>query len=176
MKLDEDVEIEKGELVNPISLIVRRVSGLYKTKKNTEMKWCGIQISLVGSSKRSSDSTKVNGNMGNLLLDHKLPDGTAANLIDPLNSRVLNGGYKSTVYAGLNAPPEHRRLWIEDPEGYVGCILYDNLGVDLLADNCLLTLLLLPCSIFSTRPSAARCRWSAWVLVPLGSFPGQRER
>ncbi|OWZ61948.1 hypothetical protein AYX14_06963 [Cryptococcus neoformans] len=56
--------------------------------------------------------------MGNLLLDHKLPDGTAANLVDPRNSRVLNRGYKSTVYAGLNAPLEHRHLWIEDPEGY----------------------------------------------------------
>ncbi|OWZ68698.1 hypothetical protein AYX14_05422 [Cryptococcus neoformans] len=56
--------------------------------------------------------------MGNLLPDHKLSDGTAANLVDPRNSRVLNGGYKSTVYAGLNCPPEHRRLWIEDPEGY----------------------------------------------------------
>lgn len=93
--------------------------------------------------------------MGNLLLDHKLPNGTAANLIDLLSSRVLNRGYKSMVYAGLNAPPEHRCLWIEDLEGYVSCILYDNLGVDLLADNCLLTLLQLLCSIFSTRPSAA---------------------
>ncbi|OWZ47859.1 hypothetical protein C356_02704 [Cryptococcus neoformans c45] len=96
VKLDDDVEMEKGEF----------------------MKQRGISISLVGSSKRSSDSTNINGNMGNLLLDHKLPDGTAANLVDPRNSRVLNGGYKSTVYAGLNAPPEHRRLWIEDPEGY----------------------------------------------------------
>ncbi|KIR54945.1 hypothetical protein I315_02828 [Cryptococcus gattii Ru294] len=87
-------------------------------KKNTEMKWCGIQISLIRSSKRSSDSTKFNRNMGNLLLDHKLPNGTAANLIDLLSSRVLNRGYKSMVYAGLNAPPEHRCLWIEDLEGY----------------------------------------------------------
>ncbi|UOH83676.1 hypothetical protein LQV05_006410 [Cryptococcus neoformans] len=96
VKLDDDVEMEKGEF----------------------MKQRGISISLVGSSNRSSDSTNINGNMGNLLLDHKLPDGTSANLVDPRNSRVLNGGYKSTVYAGLNAPSEHRRLWIEDPEGY----------------------------------------------------------
>ncbi|OXC67743.1 hypothetical protein AYX13_03636 [Cryptococcus neoformans] len=33
VKLDDDVEIEKGEFVNPISLIVRRVNGLYKTKE-----------------------------------------------------------------------------------------------------------------------------------------------
>lgn len=33
VKLDNDVEIEKGEIVNPISLIVRRVNGLYKTKE-----------------------------------------------------------------------------------------------------------------------------------------------
>lgn len=28
----------------------------------------------------------------------------------------------------------------------------------------------------SKKPSAARYPWSAWVFVPLGSFPGQRER
>lgn len=76
----------------------------------------------------------------------------------------------------LHPPPEHRRLWIEDPEGYVGCNLYDNLGVDLLADNCLPTLLQLPCAIFGKGPSTARCRWPAWVFVSLGSFPRRRER
>ncbi|KJE01446.1 hypothetical protein I311_04862 [Cryptococcus gattii NT-10] len=70
-------------------------------KKNTEMKWCGIQISLIRSSKRSTDSTKFNRNMGNLLLDHKLPNGTAANLIDLLSSRVLNRGTRAW-YTGVS--------------------------------------------------------------------------
>lgn len=74
------------------------------------------------------------------------------------------------MYARLNAPPEHRHLWIEDPEGYVGYILYDNLGVDLLADNCLPTLLQLPCAISSKRPSAARSVGLPSYLFPWDLF------
>ncbi|OWZ50131.1 hypothetical protein J010_01400 [Cryptococcus neoformans] len=48
----------------------------------------------------------------------KLPDGTSAVIFDPQGSRILNGGFKSPVYAGLNAPPEHHRLWEEDPNEY----------------------------------------------------------
>ncbi|OXC58125.1 hypothetical protein C358_06457 [Cryptococcus neoformans MW-RSA852] len=58
VKLDDDVEIEKGEFVNPISLIVRRVNGLYKTKEYLdEVAW---HLDIAGRSSAGPQTTRWN--------------------------------------------------------------------------------------------------------------------